>query len=108
MSKSNVSETTTPDPDLVAVRATCTIKTGIASHAPGTIFELPRKDADLLIKAGAVIPATDTQPVPVEERLPAGMDPRIWMADPRCAVNGSPPCSFIRREDYEAVVMKPY
>jgi hypothetical protein len=102
MSKSNASETTTPD--LVSVRAVYTIREGRESHLPGSVFEAPRQDADRLLKAGAVILATDARPVPIEEVLPVGMDPAIWMADPRSQVNGSRPCCFIKRSDYEAVV----
>jgi hypothetical protein len=102
MSKLPASDT--PASDLVMVRAVHTINDGRASRPPGSIFEVPRKDYELLSKAGAVILATDTAPVPVEEVLPIGMDPTIWMADPRLKVNGSPPSCFVKRSDYAALV----
>jgi hypothetical protein len=98
--KSNATET----PELVTVRAICTIKDGSTSRPPGSVFEVTQKDADMLMKAGAVSLATDTPSVPIEETLPAGMDEKIWMADPRLKVNGSPPSCFVKRSDYEALV----
>jgi hypothetical protein len=100
--KSNVSQT--PSSDLVTVRAICSINDGPASHPPGSIFEVTREDYELLLKAGAVILATDTPPVPIEEMLPAGMDASVWMADPRLKINGAPPSCFVKRSDYEALV----
>jgi hypothetical protein len=97
--KSNVSET--PSPDLVTVRAICAINDGSASHKPGSVFEVPRKDAELLLKAGAVTMSTDATSVPIEELLPAGMDSAVWRADPRLRVNGQRPSSFVKCEDFD-------
>lgn len=97
--KSNVSEAAAPD--LVTVRATCTINAGNASHKPGSLFEATRQDAKLLLKAGAVVIATDMRPVSIEELLPVGMDPAIWRADPRLRVNGQRPTSFVLCSDFD-------
>jgi hypothetical protein len=104
MSKLPASEP--PAPDLVTVRATCTIKDGSALRSPGSVFEVPWKDAELLLKAGAVTLSTDVPPVAIEEVLPIGMDPAIWMADPRLKVNGSPPSCFVKISDFAALIDK--
>jgi hypothetical protein len=100
--KSDVSET--PAPNLVTVRATCTINDSGVSRKPGSVFDVTPKDADMLMKAGAVTLATDTLSVPIEEVLPDGLDAAIWMADPRLKVNGSPPSCFVKRSEYAALV----
>jgi hypothetical protein len=87
--------------DLVAVRAVHTINEGRKSHPPGSVFEAPRKDADLLMTAGVVVLATDPTAVPIEELLPIGMDPRLWRADPRVMINGQRSAVFVLRSEFD-------
>ena len=96
--KFNASETPVP---FVTVRAICTIKDGSTSRPPGSVFEVTQKDAEMLMKAGAVSLATDTPSVPIEEVLPIGMDAKIWRADPRLRINGQRPSSFVKRVDFD-------
>jgi len=99
MLKPNVSAT--PAPDLITVRAVHTINDGRASRVPGTVFEVSPKDAELLLKAGAVVLATDVSVVPIEEMLPDGMDSKVWRADPRLIVNGQRPACFVKCADFD-------
>ncbi len=100
-SKSPIPQQQSSDLELVTVRAVHAIKDHRVTHAPGSVFEAPRKDADRLIEIGAVVPATDAINVPIEEILPPGMDPKLWRADPRATVNGQRPSVFVLRAEFD-------
>jgi hypothetical protein len=100
MPKPNATETTAPA--LVSIRAVYTIMDGKKTHVPGSILEVPAEDAQKLIAAGAAMLPTDDSHVAIEDLVPIGMDPAIWMADPRAKVNGQMSASFVKRSEFEA------
>jgi hypothetical protein len=100
MSKTNSTDANT---DItVFVRAISTIQDGRSVHVAGSVFEVSPNEAARLIKAGAAERNTDKSAVPIEDELPTGMDPNIWMADPRAKTAGQRSGSFVNRAEFEA------